>query len=413
MKPLVLILLLVVCNGLYGQQKFVPGYIITNNNEKIEGWIDKRESDFNQKHCYFKTDSLAQNDVEYKPNQIKAYRFNNSKYYASKVIKTKTVVDTVFLECLISGKATIWFYSVLNNDTYFVEKDSIMIELDNETQHYIYGDIDRIEKIDARDATAAQYTRNSQKYIGILKYTFSDCPEIYPQLDRLRYEKKDLIQISKKYHEKVCKTEDCIIYEKVIPKTKWYLGAFVNYGIQSTHVNSYGENGKNMNFSTYYPLSFGAFVQLNNPDISEHLYFQFAASYVNTNVDNVVKTQQSVDYYYNLKMSAIRIEPAFMYRLNYNKTHPYIMIGLPIDFLLDEKLSYTRKLVDIFYSDYFEVETKQNLMLGSHLSLGVERDITSSFSVFTSVNYNYLFSTKNEVVEYKFKTVNLNLGIKF
>jgi hypothetical protein len=58
---------------------------------------------------------------------------------------------------------------------------------------------------------------NSNKYIGPLKATLADCPQVRSEIDKSELTHKSLIKIVKDYHGYVCNGEKCIVYEKKLP----------------------------------------------------------------------------------------------------------------------------------------------------------------------------------------------------
>jgi hypothetical protein len=77
--------------------------------------------------------------VVYLPEDIDAYRITNSKYFVSKKVTINGIETNVFLECLISGVATIYYTSWKQKDVFFLEKDGALTQLNND-QVKITGD---------------------------------------------------------------------------------------------------------------------------------------------------------------------------------------------------------------------------------------------------------------------------------
>ena len=87
MKYLIAIGILVFLSiiRLNAQSDFRNGYIIDNNNDTIHGLIDYKGNHANAKKCIFKKDNNSQNQI-FTPEEIKGYRFTDSKYYVSKSV---------------------------------------------------------------------------------------------------------------------------------------------------------------------------------------------------------------------------------------------------------------------------------------------------------------------------------------
>lgn len=218
MKIQIIIPALILFVNVYSQYDYKPGYIIKNDGETEEGLIYFKTSGYNATTCNFRKDKDAE-PVIFSPGDIKAYRFTDSKYFESKKVPINNQEILVFLECLISGKSTIYFTQLNSNNYYFIEIEGELHEINNAL----------LEKV--RDGVAYQVP--SKQYVRVLKYLYKDCPSVVQKLDQSDFSKKTLINLSREYHEYVCKDEPCIIYEKKIPKNRFLLGFDLSYGISS------------------------------------------------------------------------------------------------------------------------------------------------------------------------------------
>ncbi len=96
--PTTFLFLTVILNA---QTDFRAGYIIGNIGDTLYGEIDYRGDFWMSQICRFKADD---NSIRaYSPQDIKAFRFIDSKYFISQEINN----NKVFLEFLISGKVNI------------------------------------------------------------------------------------------------------------------------------------------------------------------------------------------------------------------------------------------------------------------------------------------------------------------
>ena len=120
-------------------------------------------------------------------------------------VKNGETEEKLFLEYLIHGKVDIYYYRDESGEHYFAQKgDDRLVPLTNdEKSHYANG---------------IEYLQESNQYIGMLKYLFQESPEVSRETESVTLDHKSLIKISKKYHNAVCTDEQCIIYEKKIPK---------------------------------------------------------------------------------------------------------------------------------------------------------------------------------------------------
>lgn len=88
------------------QENFQTGYIVKTGNDTISGLVKYQGKTNNCNVCVFKSNS--DEPVEFKPNAILAYGFNNGEIYRSKLIKNgKPEQPAVFLQAIIDGKTKI------------------------------------------------------------------------------------------------------------------------------------------------------------------------------------------------------------------------------------------------------------------------------------------------------------------
>ncbi len=199
------ICMLVLCAvNLYAQSNFKQGFIVTNSNDTIIGYIDYRGDVRNARQCVFKTE-LKSNSIIYKPFDIQAYRFENDKFYVSKSINKNDSTQNRFMEFLVDGISDLYYYDDLDVEHYIIEnKEGEQYELTNDK---------KLVKINGQD-----YLQRSHQYIGILKAVFSDCMEIMDEIDKSSLSQKSLIDITEKYHNYVCDDYECVVYRKELYK---------------------------------------------------------------------------------------------------------------------------------------------------------------------------------------------------
>lgn len=202
-KLFLVIFLIITSLKWLSQTDFRPGSYISLKNDTVHGLIDYRGDIRNAKFCVFKKDENSK-PVKYAPGKIKAYRYTDSKYYISKIVKTKDDEKQVFVEYLVNGIADLFYYRDMqvNGNHYFIETEhGELFELKNEKDTiFIEG--------------KGKFLRETNRHIGLLKVAFADCMEIQPQIDKIELNHKSLINIAKNYHDYVCEEDKCIIYEK-------------------------------------------------------------------------------------------------------------------------------------------------------------------------------------------------------
>jgi hypothetical protein len=194
----VLFLVTISFQGLFSQRDFRPGYIIRNSGDTIHGQILYKAINTSA-ICTFRA-TETEKPVEFSPFELIAYRFGDGRYFISRTVELENGSRKVFLEFLLKGKANI-YYMRDGSDHYFIEKEKgKMIELTEP------------EKV-LTDANGQDFIKPEQ-YPGKLRSVMSDCPDIFPSIDRTSLNHGSLIFLGKKYHEKVCTDEPCIVFER-------------------------------------------------------------------------------------------------------------------------------------------------------------------------------------------------------
>ena len=241
----IVIFLSLTFQGVFSQ--FREGYIIDNKNDTVPGLLKYSTSLVNPEVCIFKRSEQGP-EIQYGPEDIKAFRYLSDKYYISEKIPVEGGYKQVFLEWLIKGRASMFTY-VPNGlqSRYFIllENDSIY-ELLNTQQ--------------VREKEGRTYQIDKKEYVGALTYYLNDCPALFPQIRASSFTSKSLTRIAKKYHEKTCDTEDCIIYADESRKLRFNTGPVMNTFLPEVHLNN--ELPEELYTSRKY--GFGCVVEISN-----------------------------------------------------------------------------------------------------------------------------------------------------
>ncbi len=405
LKVCVLFFSVLFFTDLTAQTDFRPGYIITNENDTLNGFIDYRGDTRNSKRCEFRE---TENGVsrEFLPFTIKGYRFSDSKYYVSKTIKTEGKEFPLFLEFLVNGISDLYYYTDGVDFFYFIEKsDGQLLELIGEQKRTTANGVD--------------YTSKTKKYIGLLKYAFADCQQLFPLINNARLEDKSLIDITKKYHEYVCKDETCVIYEKQIPAIKVRFAPFIS--MNSSFLRFYRDDiYSNLEFDpSTYPMV-GFLMNTSLPKANEKISFQISAE-AGKGYFYGTGTRVSGDYFdeVHIHSTLLKLKAGFKYTYPTGKIRPTLMVGMNAKRYLK---SEGRRIEEIFnwktiYSrEWNDAAITQNLM-GYNIDLGIDYHISTSFISFFSFGYDNSITggQLNDSYPYStnFKTISLNAGIYF
>ena len=412
-KLSLLFLLLVCLSELKAQTDFSPGYVITNENDTINGLIDYRGDSRNSQICIYKEKETSASR-EYLPGEIKAYRFLGSKYYVSKNILENGLKKDLFLEFLVNGIADLYYYRKINNNPqYFIEKkDGQLIELNNTEEV--------IKKNDS------PYYREKKEYIGLLKYAFADCPQLWETIDNSTLGTKSLVNITKKYHDYVCDNEKCIIYEKQLPVIKLRFAPYLSMNATSFNFINSKDYYKEIKYQmTSYP-SFGIQMNTSLPQASEKLSFQASAEIGrNYFYGNGNYTQNNTFHEMHLHNTFLTGKGGFKYTYPKGKLRPAMTIGGNMIMLLNQegrRMQFKDVNGSIYTSEYEDNENSiADRLYGVNLDLGIDFHLSSVYIPFISIGYTSSTGANSEPESYNkseplisnFKTLNINVGLYF
>jgi hypothetical protein len=339
---LLIILFFMVFLDVDAQKDLKKGYIITNTNDTIHGSIEFKGDISSAKKCIFLKEGASEK-VDYAPLDIIAYRIEEGKFYIAKKIKKDGVEEVLFLEYLIEGIVSVYYYRDETKDHYFIEKrGEDLLELKNEIRDAYINNV--------------KYVAESNEYKGVLKYVFQDSPKTSQEVDNLYLGHKSMIKIAKDYHNEVCSGEQCIVFEKKKTKIKVKFGAMlgINYfTLKKSVVERATYLSSNTLKSAVYP-TIGIFFKLGMPSTGEKLYFQYEINYS----QRKLKTDYTYFYYAhdydfshqikytdNVKISmtlnSIKNAGIVGYEFPIGKISPVVQAGIFADYMVNSTYSQT------------------------------------------------------------------------
>lgn len=382
-----LCLFLILFFDVSAQSDYRNAYIVKNNNDTLYGFIDYRGSKANSKKCCFKKD-LNSDNQEFSPSEIRAYRFLDSKYYISKSVLIDGHEMTLFLEYLIKGIVDVYYYRDDFKEHYFVElRDGKLYELKNDEKEVYVND--------------TKYLTKSKEYIGVLKYAFRNSSEISRKLDNISLNHTSLIKIAHDYHKEQCSGEECIIYEKKIPRKNAKLS--VLFGLNTLVVSEVGSLPSDYTYYLHdshfrkkiYP-SLGLSFKTNIPLMNERIYFQYDGTFSqieletsNSFVDAVYQMQHTNDI--SLNQNSLSNTCLIRYEFPLRKFRPSISLGGFLNSFFS--VEYSRSLLvrhawgDIYKSGEFSNSPFNKLDYGFCLGVGAGFDVSKKRELSIDLRY--------------------------
>lgn len=275
------------------QTDFRAGFVVKKSGDTLYGEIDYRGDKAMANTCRFRS-YMGKNQIIFSPEELISYRFKDSKYFISSVWKE----EKLFLEYLINGKVSIYYYRDKEGNHYLIGKEGEkMVEFPKE------------EEIVNRNGN--NYYQKPTKHINILGYYMSDAPELFNKIKNVQnLEHQPLIKISKQYHEMICKDKTCVIYEKKQPIIK--ISPELTAGLIKFHSNEYLYNIEEKQY-----MVGGILANIWLPRSNEKLYFRTGLLYASINLKD------------GKKASFLKIPLHLCYQLpTKNFIKPFASIGL-------------------------------------------------------------------------------------
>ncbi|MCG8582147.1 MAG: PorT family protein [Bacteroidales bacterium] len=296
------------------QSDFRPGYIITNSLDTLNGLVDYRGELRNMKVCTFKKTEDA-NEEEFAPGDIYGYRFKEGKFYVSKDITTEDLNKTVFVEFLLKGISNLYYYKSTNYSAYFIEsEDTELLEL-------------RSKQIEIKK-DGRVFIKQDNRYLGLLNYAFSDCPEIRKDIANAQLSHKSLIQITHKYHDYKCTDEACVVYEKKLPVLKVELKPTIGYAFSSISFSNseLEETDFRMSSSPMAGIALNFIVPRWNEKLTFLINVAFNEDYF-YGINTYESLSRTVNSYYHIDNSNLISSFSFKYTYPKGRFRPDIFIG--------------------------------------------------------------------------------------
>jgi len=212
-KITITVLLLLTVTMLNAQSNYRPGYIITNNNDTVNGFIDFRTDKANARVCKFKPSETGGERL-YNPGEIAGFRYiEDGKYYVSRDFLIKGKQEKAFWEYLVQGVLSLYFLPDEEADYYLFEDEA--------------GEVTLVPKVASRVPPSSlnfqpdlkfegnkMYEKPDNRYVGIVRYRFRDVESVAKEVNNVQFNHPSMIKLTKKYHDAVCTTgEECIVFE--------------------------------------------------------------------------------------------------------------------------------------------------------------------------------------------------------
>jgi hypothetical protein len=354
---------------------FQPGYVITLQNDTLRGLINFDSDAGNAKRCRFKN-SDGSEEKTYLPGTILGFRFTNAgKYYVSKNVRIGEKDVDLFLEYLVKGILSVYYYDNGDLPSYFFEQeDGKMLLVSKDPEKVVDG----------------QYVQN-MKYDSQLRALFKDyVPKVY-QKHPIDFSQSTMIGMAKAYHAGICTTgEECIVFESKHPDSGILQFDFSVYAgmqfLQYTITNiPYKDISKPM-VASFCPV-FGGTMEVSYPRSSQSLSLVVDASVSQFSTEKRF-VSSSIQAKSEGKLFSARL--GLKYKFVQSKLSPFAQIGYAMTGLLNPKCTVDSYILDS-HDRTFEYDMKK-MFQGVVFGLGLDYKF-KKHSLYCQFFYDHYFIT--------------------
>jgi len=379
------------------QNKYVPGFIINNNLERIEGEVVKQSDISNCQSVSFKEGEHA---TKYLPSQVKSWGIDGSRLFVSQTIVEDEEEKLVFLEYIVKAKVNfLAYYGVGRDPRFFVQKDNTELR----------------ELIFTRTTNSAGMVVDNKKYVGVLNIVLSDCDAVYGDISSTSFKLNNLKKLIVNYNN--CVSPDDIVFEKSAKENqaiKFSVAAAFNlpkYKITNTDKDNHSSELERADSETKNYASYGINVSVQIPKV-KGLSANLGAMYAQTKfafsvVASYFPTKIVHDYIYENITLTLPLQIRYAYKIS--KFSPYI--GAGYSFVIYAKHNSDRGF--LFESQHH----------GWNTCVGLDYEITDLFSIFFDFGYQVVNSVGYDPPEKDYppldwlklttNTMSFRLGISF
>ena len=306
---LTLLLLLIIVGSSYGQNDFRSGFVITLDNDTIHGQVKYRSNSKNYESCIFKGEK---GEVEYYPNQILGFGYNNDKFFSSQII------ERFFVEVLVIGEISLY----KSRDKYHIKKDTSFFDIKSITEEV---------KIDGKIGT-----KETSRWRGILTYLISDCLRNPSRLtSNIKLNEKSLTRLIVKYNK--CTATELTEFKASKPWTKFDFG--VALGVSRSEITTDGSGSFSYLDDSYSSIdpSIGVLVAISSPRITEKIAFQGGLYFLKSSYSSLVELKGSSTQLHDtfIDLTTLSIPLSLKYSFPEKKYGFYLQGGINYDYHLN------------------------------------------------------------------------------
>ncbi len=302
-------LLLIIIGSSYGQNDFRSGFIVTLDNDTIQGQVDYRSNSKNYESCIFK---IEEGEKEYYPNQIIGFGYNDDKFFSSQIIEGS------FVEVLVTGEISLY----KSRDKYHIVKDTSFFNLES-----------IIEKVEIDGKTGK---KEIGKWKGVLTYLISDCLQNPNGLtSNMKLSERGLARLIVKYNK--CTGTELVEFKAKKPWTKFDFGAIL--GVSRSEITTEGSGFFSYLDDSYSSIdpSIGVLIAASFPRITERMAFQGELHFLKSSYSSSVELPMSFIQLHDtfIDLTTLSLPISLKYSFPEKRYGFYIQGGINFDYHLN------------------------------------------------------------------------------
>lgn len=349
-------------------------YFLTDSSAYYGIKLMDKGSVINSKLCQRKKGKKI---IEYTPYELKEYGFKDGRVFISREVQIADSSKRVFLERLIEGETTLFYYREKGLKTFFIEKDSTLF-------------VEVPKKID----TQKDYSER------LLKLT-DDCAETADACKLLSYNKRSFSELFTRYNK--CRLQ---------PFPHFTYGPLIGYELSKLIPNV--ERNENLAYFNYdYDGGFSVGVFLNHPifvsDFSLHTEFVFSEHKYSYNIIIENKDIDLVAEFYSFKVPML-----LRYTVPLNTIRPFVNFGGVFTYHFNNKIELYEANIEGSNIEISNINESfvHEYQGGYNLGVGVQYPLNYKKSVFLEFRYNKLYGMSNSE-SFDAEVIEILTGINF
>jgi hypothetical protein len=385
------------------QDKYGPGYYVTNNGDTVHGYVEYRTN--------YKAGVRFRTDLKTRPQQlaiddVKAFGLSSGATYTrvNHPSKENPSGSSIFIRPMVLGEVDLYSY-----------RGKMIIGSANKGRFQLVS----------KTSNDAEAMKNFQNNIGAFNILFQDCPAVKEEAQKVSVTQDRVIELIRSYHN--CRGVSYQEFKTIKPKRIINVGLFVGQNIAAFSIGkprSFSESSYlyNSNFKNSSSPTFGisALFPTRSPSpvfaLQTGLAFSkgdhsATTSFSDPDFNGVAIAQTSAT---TVSYSKVAISAGLRLSVRSNKVNPYLGFGLATHQFLSLKENI--HLVTTINTSVEEEDRSLGMeksSFGVYGVAGLQKKIGSRKLIYAECNYENTFVTIDDPESAKVTGTSFRVGFLF